>query len=58
MAAEDCRRQARRCAVLASGAADANLKDALALMAQTWMKLALELEKAEALVGDAEPASS
>lgn len=50
--AEGCTKQARRCAVLAATATDPELKDTLASMAQNWMKLALDVERAEALVDD------
>jgi len=42
--AEGCTKQARRCAVLAATATDPELKDTLASMAQSWMKLALDVE--------------
>jgi len=49
---EGCRKQARRCAALAAAATDAELKHNLAGMARNWMKLALDHDRAEALVGD------
>jgi len=51
-ATEGCRKQARRCAALAAAATDAGLKHTLAGMARNWMKLALDHDRAEALVGD------
>ena len=57
-ATEGCRKQARRCAALAAAATDAELKDTLAGMARNWMKLGLDLDRAEALVDDPlEPSS-
>ena len=51
-ATEGCRKQARRCAALAAAATDAELKHTLAGMARNWMNLALDHDRAEALVGD------
>ena len=51
-ATEGCRKQARRCVALAAAATDAELKHTLAGMARNWMKLALDHDRAEALVGD------
>jgi len=46
---KECRQRALRCTELAERAGDAQLKAVLKSLAQRWLKLAIELERAEAL---------
>jgi hypothetical protein len=52
---KECRQRALRCTELAERAGDAQLKAVLESLAQRWMKLAIELERAQPLRNASEP---
>jgi hypothetical protein len=52
---KECRKNATRCAELASKAADAQLQEVLNMLARRWVQLATELERAEALRDELKP---
>jgi hypothetical protein len=52
---KECRQRALRCTQLAERAGDAQLKAVLKSLAQRWMKLAIKLERAQALRDASEP---
>ena len=49
---KECRRRALRCAELAQRTTCDRLKELLLELTRTWLKLALELERTEALLDD------
>jgi hypothetical protein len=52
---KECRRHALRCTQLAKKATDSQLKAVLRMLAKRWLRLAVELERAEALRGESKP---
>jgi len=56
MDGEGCRKQARQYAALAATTIHSDRKNTLTRMAENWMKLALDVERGEALVDQPPPA--
>ena len=52
---KECRQHATRCAELAHTARTPELKLTLIELSKTWLKLAIELERAHAMLNDDQP---
>jgi len=52
---KECRQHALRCTELAKKATDSQLKAVLKMLAKRWLRMAAELERAEALRPEREP---